>query len=106
WESIYRQHPELIIALTKDHKEWKFMAGVFGEDISLAIGSPGYYDTLQVRMQLMPFRTSLYIRNIYQETSPVQQARLLEILHEDPSAETRQFIANQINHSRKPVRLA
>lgn len=106
WESIYHQHPELIIALAKEYGKWNFIVRAFDGDILLEIGSPGYYDTLQVRMQVLPIRTSTHITDIYPETSPVQQARLLEILHDDPSPETRQFIANQINHSRKPIRLA
>ncbi len=106
WESIFQQHPELIIALAMDHKEWSFMAQVFHPDITLEIGSPGYYQNLLCRIGILPMRTATYIYTIYQDVSPIQQARLLEILHEDSSPETRQFIKSQINHSRKPVRLA
>lgn len=51
WEAIYNQHPELAIALSQDHGEWNYITRVFDGEISLQVGSPGYYDALQVRMQ-------------------------------------------------------
>src|SRR5690606_4296143 len=106
WLPLYEQHPVLILALSQSRSEWEYIDRAFQHDLSLLPGSPGYYEALEGRIQLLPLRTTQYIREIYPETTPHQQARLIDILGQDASPETALFIASQVSHARKPVRLA
>ena len=106
WTNIYGQHPDLLLALSQSRKEWGYLYRSFQHDLTLLPGSPGYYEALEGRMQFLPLKTSRYIRVIYPVANPHQQARLIDILGQDASPETALFIASQISHARKPVRLA
>lgn len=106
WSTIYAQHPELTLALSRNHGTWNYILRAFDHKLTLAIGSPGYYDALKVRMEVLPLPTFSYIKDIYPKVSAPQQARLLDILHKDLSPDVGQFIETQLSHSRKPVRLA
>lgn len=106
WHPLYRQHPDLTLALSQGRKEWHYLARAFEPTIELVMGSPGYYEALMGRMHLLPHRTSDYIRSIFSDANPHQQARLIEILAIDPSPENIEFIASHLHHPRKPVRQA
>lgn len=106
WIKIYGQHPDLILALSQTRKEWDYLIRAFDHDLVLQMGSPGYYEALEGRMQLLPLRTANYIREIFTDANPHQQGRMIEILGKDSSPETCMFITSQVGHSRKPVRQA
>ena len=106
WLPLYEQHPDLILALSQSRSEWGYLYRAFQHDLTLLPGSPGYYEALEGRMQLLPLRTTQYLREIYPDVNPHQQARFIDILGQDASPETALFIASQVSHARKPVRLA
>lgn len=106
WVRMYHHHPDLCLALARNRKEWGYISEVFDPEIRIIKGSPGYYEALTTRMRIFPLRTSAYIRTVFENATPEQQARLIEILGWDFSPENEDLITRQIHHTRKPVRQA
>ena len=106
WIRIYRQHPDLSMALSRSREAWNYLIRAFDPQLELQIGSPGYYEALEGRIHMLPLRTAKYIRSIFDKANPQQQARLIGILARDDSPENAELITAQIHHSRKPVRQA
>ncbi len=106
WKMLYRQHPELLRALAATIPTLIWLNRIFQPVMTLAPGTPGYYDTLQGKMHLAPGRTAAYIRSVFDDLNPQQQARMIGILEIDGAWESLEFIAPLVRHRRQPVRQA
>jgi|GEM_PF-3464601 len=105
WHQIYRDAPDLVLALAAANPEWEYMQKAFDPALELRIGSPQFYECLTHRIRICPEETAQWIQQSFPTASDHHQVRLLQVLSLDPHPGTMEFFMSLLPAQRKAVRV-
>lgn len=105
WHRLYRDHPDLILALATRNPKWEYMQKAFDPDFELRIGSPQFYESLTHRIRVFPEDTARWIRLSFPAASDHHKVRLLQVLSLDPHPDTMDYFISLLPTQKKAVRI-